>query len=118
MENKLKTAGVNAKGLKDVTNYLPEKYIKLFGDDVPEYVYQDSDKTLWRFDVNNIKNKETGAITSTITNVKQIPFEKYKIDLSGALIGQSGVKGEIPKTNPETPKPPAEKKGKKKVEGF
>jgi hypothetical protein len=53
-----------------------------------------------------------------ITDVKQIPFEKYKIDLSGALIGQSGVKGELPKTNPEQPKPPKpEKKGNTTASG-
>jgi len=113
MENKLKAAGVNAKGLKDVTNYLPEKYVKLLGDDMPDYMYQDSDKTLWRFDMNR---------AGTIYDIKPIPYEKYKIDLSGALIGQSGVKGELPKTNPEqpkSPKPPApEKKEKKKIPDF
>jgi hypothetical protein len=107
MENKLKAAGVNAKGLKDVTNYLPEKYVKLLGDDMPDYMYQDSDKTLWRFDINR---------AGTIYDIKPIPYEKYKIDLSGALIGQSGVKGELPKTNPEQP-PAPEKKGNTTVSG-
>jgi hypothetical protein len=64
-------------------------------------MYQDSDKTLWGFNMNKAGN---------IYSIKSIPFEKYKIDLSGALIGQSGVKGELPKTNPEPQKKKTEKK--------